>query len=194
VSLLVWRVIAVSLIASALCDALIALNFMFGRNSWHLAFVGGISAISMLTLGALSLSHAIEGRHEPDEDLREPPLEVDTAQDAGIINSLDALMGGQKPYLDPELTLSRLSRKLKIPAKNLSAAINRAKGENVSRYINRHRIECACEHIVNGVPITAAMLESGFNTKSNFNREFLRLKKTSPSHWLATRGVPSSNS
>ena len=31
------------------------------------------------------------------------------------------------------------------------------------------------------------MLESGFNTKSNFNREFLRLKGASPTQWLAAR-------
>jgi AraC-like DNA-binding protein len=29
------------------------------------------------------------------------------------------------------------------------------------------------------------MLESGFNTKSNFNREFLRVVGKSPSEWLA---------
>lgn len=190
VSLLVWRVIGMSLIASAFSDALIALNFLFGRNSWHLIFVGGISAISMLTLGALSLSRAIEGRHGAREDMREPSLEVVAAQDAAIIGSLDELMCGQKPYLDPELTLSRLSRKLKIPAKNLSAAINRSKSENLSRYINRHRIEHACKLIEGHEPITTAMLESGFNTKSNFNREFLRIKKINPSQWLESQKAP----
>jgi AraC-like DNA-binding protein len=29
------------------------------------------------------------------------------------------------------------------------------------------------------------MLNSGFNTKSNFNREFLRVMGASPSEWLA---------
>ncbi|MCK0097339.1 helix-turn-helix domain-containing protein [Yoonia sp. F2084L] len=32
--------------------------------------------------------------------------------------------------------------------------------------------------------ITNAMLSSGFNTKSNFNREFLRISGKSPSDWL----------
>ena len=32
--------------------------------------------------------------------------------------------------------------------------------------------------------MTDAMLDSGFNTKSNFNREFLRVKGESPSKWL----------
>jgi AraC-like DNA-binding protein len=43
----------------------------------------------------------------------------------------------------------------------------------------------ACALLEQGRTITAAMLESGFNTKSNFNREFLRLKEISPSAWIA---------
>ena len=35
--------------------------------------------------------------------------------------------------------------------------------------------------------MTEAMLASGFNTKSNFNREFLRVKGESPSKWLETQ-------
>jgi AraC-like DNA-binding protein len=31
------------------------------------------------------------------------------------------------------------------------------------------------------------MLSSGFNTKSNFNREFLRVAGVSPSEWLRAR-------
>jgi AraC-like DNA-binding protein len=61
---------------------------------------------------------------------------------------------------------------------------NRASGENVSRYVNRLRIENACRLMLQGQNVTAAMLDSGFNTKSNFNREFLRLKQESPSKWL----------
>jgi AraC-like DNA-binding protein len=80
--------------------------------------------------------------------------------------------------------LARLARKLIVPAKQLSAAINRTKGENVSRYINRQRIEEACRLLSTGQSITVAMLDSGFNTKSNFNREFLRVKGSNPSTWL----------
>ena len=188
--LLVWRVIAISLLASACSDALIALNFLFGRNTWNFAFVGGLQALSMLTLGALSLSHAIGSRRDVETDLTEPATEVDAAQDAALMARLDELMIRQKPYLDPDLTLSRLGRKLIAPAKNLSAAINRSKGENVSRYINRQRIEHACGLMLQGVSVTTAMLESGFNTKSNFNREFLRLKEASPSQWLEKQKPP----
>jgi AraC-like DNA-binding protein len=188
--LLVWRVIAVSLLASACSDALIALNFLFGRSNWHSVLFGGVSALSLLTLGALSLSHAIDGRRGADADSSAFATDVDEAQDLALMAKLDDLMARQRTYLDPDLTLSRLARKLIAPVKNLSAAINRSKGENVSRYVNRYRIEHACSLIRQGATVTTAMLESGFNTKSNFNREFLRLKKISPSQWLDTQAHP----
>ncbi|NHF73821.1 AraC family transcriptional regulator [Paracoccus xiamenensis] len=38
--------------------------------------------------------------------------------------------------------------------------------------------------LLQGQSVADAMLSSGFNTKSNFNREFLRVAGASPSDWL----------
>ena len=37
------------------------------------------------------------------------------------------------------------ARRLQVPVKDLSNAINQICGENVSRFVNRHRIAHACE-------------------------------------------------
>ena len=73
-------------------------------------------------------------------------------------------------FLDPDLTLSRLARRLRVPAKELSKAINQISGENVSGFINRRRIAHACALLKQGHSVTSAMFDSGFQTKSNFNR------------------------
>jgi AraC-like DNA-binding protein len=181
--LLAWRVLAVSLIASAACDVLIAYNMAVGEKGVLLWLPSLVSSLSLLSLGALSLSHAIESRRDDSvEDSITSP--EDAERDQTIIAKLDDYITKHKPYLDPDLTLARLSRKLLIPAKPLSSAINRVKGENLSRYINRQRIEETCRRLSEGQSVTAAMLDSGFNTKSNFNREFLRIKGVSPRRWL----------
>jgi AraC-like DNA-binding protein len=41
--------------------------------------------------------------------------------------------------------------------------------------------------MIAGQSMTEAMLGSGFNTKSNFNREFLRVTNHSPTDWTKTR-------
>ena len=102
-----------------------------------------ISSLSLLSLGVLSLTQAMESRRdmEPQETRASPE---DMSRDNAIIEKLEVYVAAQKPCLNPDLTLSRLSRRLVIPA----------------------------------------MLDSGFNTKSNFNREFLRIKGKPPSSWL----------
>jgi AraC-like DNA-binding protein len=179
-----WRIIALSLIASAFCDVLIAYGMAQGVQSVILWIPSVVSSLSLLSLGALSLSQAIESRRELET---EALSDVDASRDQAIIAALEQYLVQHKPYLDPDLTLARLARKLLIPAKHLSASINRSKNENVSRFINRHRIEHACNLMSAGKSVTVAMFDSGFNTKSNFNREFLRVKNKSPSKWLETQ-------
>jgi AraC-like DNA-binding protein len=103
---------------------------------------------------------------------------------------LNRLLAEEQLYLDPGLTLARLAKRLHVPAKRLSAAINQAAGENVSRFINGFRIRRACERLEAGDNVTTAMLESGFNAKSNFNREFLRVTGSTPSAWLSKNVEP----
>ena len=100
-----------------------------------------------------------------------------------MVARLNALLTEQEIYLDSDLTLGRLSRRLGIPVKQLSAAINRVTNGNVSRYINRFRIERACERLLAGESVAIAMDSSGFSTRSNFNREFRRVTGRSPSEW-----------
>ena len=185
-SLMAWRIVALALIASAGCDVLIAYGLAVGHTGVLGWIPSLVSSLSLLSLGALSLTNAMEARRESATEDAAPTPE-DLERDQAIVARLDEYVTSQKPYLDPDLTLARLSRKLVIPAKQLSAAINRVKGENVSRYVNRKRIEHACLLLEKGQSVTTAMLDSGFNTKSNFNREFLRVQGKSPRSWLDTR-------
>jgi AraC-like DNA-binding protein len=181
---LAWRIIALSLMASAACDVFIAYRLATGAKGAVFWLPSLVSSLSLLSLGALSLSHAMESRR--DDGGEENTISSEHVErDLKIISKLDDYVNTHKPYLDPDLTLARLSRKLLIPAKQLSTAINRIKAENLSRYINRQRIEEACRKLEYGQSVTAAMLDSGFNTKSNFNREFLRVTGVTPRHWKA---------
>ena len=182
-ALMAWRILALALIASAVCDVLIAYGMATGRFGLQMWVPSLVSSLTLLSLGVVSLSGSIESHREAETGAREPS-DQDTARDKAIIDQLDAYMLTHKPYLDPNLTLARLSRKLIVPAKPLSAAINRSKGVNVSKYINGLRIDAACKLLNSGKPVTTTIYDSGFNTKSNFNREFLRVTGNSPTDWL----------
>lgn len=181
-----WRTLALALFASAVCDVAITYSLAAGQTGVLQWLPSIVSSLSLLGLGVVSLAPAIESRREPDLEPQESASSMEDLQrDKAIITKLDEFVLKHRPHLDPDLTLARLARKLTLPAKQLSAAINRGKDENVSRYINRLRISQACQLMTEGKSVTTAMYESGFNTKSNFNREFFRVKGMSPRQWQA---------
>ncbi|WP_298860914.1 helix-turn-helix domain-containing protein [uncultured Sulfitobacter sp.] len=184
---LVWQIIGGALILSAASDGVIVLAQLLDMGHLQPWLISIFSSTTLIVVGALTLSGALSsGAVEVDETA--PPREADPA-DTQIMAQLEVLMEQARPYLNPDLTMSQLSRRLRVPVKQLSGAINRVTGENVSRYINAARIAVAQKSLLAGENVTTAMLGSGFNTKSNFNREFLRVSGESPSDWLASNKV-----
>ncbi|MEP0521699.1 MAG: AraC family transcriptional regulator [Hyphomicrobiales bacterium] len=180
----IWKAIGLLLIFSALSDVLIAVALGLGHIEWKSLIISLFTSFTLLGIGLLSLSRDAEGNVEDAPTAGELESARPTEKDTALIARLDALMEKNRPYLDPDLTLSRLARRLHVPIKQLSGAINLVRGENISRYVNGFRIRYACVGLTNGDTVTEAMLNSGFNTKSNFNREFARVMGQSPSMFL----------
>ncbi|MEO1249191.1 MAG: AraC family transcriptional regulator [Pseudomonadota bacterium] len=178
----IWLVIGAALVASAFSDVLIVAAQAAGAGHLQPWIVSLYSVGNLLLIGVCCLSDHLRADSEGEEG--------EAKQDTGQLNGqvwehVERYMAEHRPYLDPDLTLSKLARKTGIPAKTLSTTINRATQGNVSRFVNDARIEAAKQALLAGETVTSAMLTSGFNTKSNFNREFLRVTETSPSKWLA---------
>lgn len=182
---LIWCAIAVALILTAIGDGLIAVALAYDLGVLRPWILSIFSSLALLSIGLLAVSSDLIGEAEPAAPDAASPPTVDSAGDEALMQRLDKLVREDQLYLDSDLTLARLARRLHVPVKQLSAAINRRTGENVSRFINNFRIAHACERLRSGDNVTAAMLASGFNTKSNFNREFTRVTGMAPSAWKA---------
>lgn len=91
-------------------------------------------------------------------------------------------------FLDPELSAQRLARRLHVPVRRLSTAINESKGMNVSQYVNDLRLSHAAELLLssNG-SVATIMSQSGFLTRSNFYREFQRRYGQTPAAYRQNR-------
>ena len=185
----IWQAVGILLILSALSDILIALALWAGHVAWRSLIISIFTSFTLFGIGLLSLSRDAEGaaQEKPAPDTSETP--GPTEEDAALIARLEALMQAERLHLDPDLTLARLARRLHVPIKQLSVAINRMTGENVSRYVNGYRVQAACTVLQKGETVTEAMLASGFNTKSNFNREFSRVMGQTPSAFLRAEGA-----
>jgi len=112
------------------------------------------------------------------------PRPTDVRADTALIARLHELMTTTALYRDTGLDAPRLARRLGVPLRRVSEAINSQRSQNVSQFVNGYRVEEACRRLVaSEEPITTIMLEAGFETKSNFNREFRRVTGMSPSEW-----------
>lgn len=150
-------------------------------TSLTLLLIGGLAASR--SIGSSVAETTVGPARAADVDSGEAAAE--RQRDAAIMADLEQLLAAQKLYRDGDLTLARLARRLGLPAKRVSEAINRRTGENVSRYVNGYRVADACAAIEAGQSVTDAMLGSGFATKSNFNREFRRVTGRAPTEWAA---------
>lgn len=110
--------------------------------------------------------------------------EVDAKQ---YIGKLNHQMTSEKPYLDPNLTLPQLATDLEIPSNYLSQVINETFGLNFFDFINQYRVEEVKAKIVDpkfdSYSLLGIAFESGFNSKSAFNRIFKKSTGLTPSEY-----------
>lgn len=181
---------ALYIAAGALClsacfDLLVMLDFEWAQGENVAALVSNANLLGLLLIGLtawVAAGSKTEAVDEPSETVA-PSLEP-SPEDRDVMTRLEQCMSGQQIYRDENLNLSRLSRRMGVPSRQISSAINRASGMNVSQYVNQHRIREACRLLEEtDQSVTAVMFASGFQTKSNFNREFRRVTGLTPVAW-----------
>ncbi|MCG8707283.1 helix-turn-helix domain-containing protein [Brenneria sp. 4F2] len=171
-------------IFSGMADLAIALDLgvLGGRQAPGMIAIAHIATLIILTFLIVTRNPAAEKNGIKDKSGAEaPPV---SPQDQELANKLDQLIRDNNLYTDPNLTIQRLARRLGIPTRQLSEAINRVYGRNISQIVNGYRIDEARRLLSQtDLRITDIMLTCGFQTKSNFNREFLKSTGMSPSNW-----------
>ena len=181
---------AISLCLSALFDLAVLLDFKWGNEANTALIVGNANLFGLFMLGVTALVAARERPGQVPVSTTDPFSSL-AAQDRDVLDRIDHLLVDQKLSRDDNLTLSRLARRAGLPARQISGSVNRLAGKNVSQYINDFRIAEACRLLRDtDMSVTSAMFECGFQTKSNFNREFRRVTSLSPASWREQNRIP----
>lgn len=100
-------------------------------------------------------------------------------------DKLLVLMAEQQPWLEPELTLTELAKRLRITPGLLSKVINTGCGQNFNDFVNAYRVREAQRLLADPrfahYSLVGVALESGFNSRSTFNRVFKKVVGQAPS-------------
>lgn len=189
--------VAVMLVVTAFLDAIVSLDFLLGDGQQARTL---LTVASVLWLAVAGYAATVADKSRPDNEANttaedfapcSSPLPASTSigDDEATASRVDALMLEQHLYRDPDLTLERLARRAGIPGRQISGALNRIHGRNISQVVNEYRVSDAKRRLATtSDPVTAIMLEAGFGTKSNFNREFLRVTGMTPSSYRRASG------
>ncbi|MGW8123601.1 helix-turn-helix domain-containing protein [Roseivirga echinicomitans] len=96
-------------------------------------------------------------------------------------------MTTEQPYLDADLTLPKLAEDLGVSTHHLSQIINDVHGKNFFNFINAYRVEEVKRKIqdpaFDNYSLLGIAFDSGFNSKSAFNRVFKNTTGTTPSRF-----------
>ncbi|MFH7013569.1 helix-turn-helix domain-containing protein [Flavobacterium sp. FlaQc-52] len=109
-------------------------------------------------------------------------------------NKLLQLMSEEKPYLDTELNLIKLSDMLGLSGHQLSYIINNGFDENFFYFVNKFRVQKAKELLEkqdnDKFTILAVGYDAGFNSKTSFNTTFKKMTGETPSDYRKKHSKP----
>ncbi|WP_187432201.1 hypothetical protein ROLI_018850 [Roseobacter fucihabitans] len=156
-------------------DAVIAVDF--ARNQ-------GENVSRLLSFGSLALITLFAGAvfwvaKTPAHSAH--PGAPQTDDSAAILRQAEEFLTQSQLFTDPDLSLTRLARRLGVTDRALSSAVNRQTGTNVSQFINGFRVRQAAQLLRDTKdPVGIIGEASGFLTRSNFYTEFQRVYGQSP--------------
>lgn len=102
-----------------------------------------------------------------------------------VKSSLLRLFKEEEIYLEEDLTLYALAKKMGLTTHQLSEYLNTEEKKNFFRLVSEYRVEKAKSKISENPELTLMRIayDSGFNSKSNFNQAFKRIAGITPTEY-----------
>jgi AraC-like DNA-binding protein len=112
---------------------------------------------------------------------------VTDAELLSINKKLIEIMEKERPYLDPDLTLPELAKRIDVSRNHLSNVINQVHKVNFYQFINRYRVE-EVKRLMRDpenkhIKLLSLAYDAGFNSKASFNRIFKQMTNMTPSEY-----------
>lgn len=195
------RYLQVLIVIISSCVILFSTNY-FGQQAGYQLNLDFLDYhVTWLLLSAFIFTLAYYAIRQPEIFRLEPAAvyqnetslnEMDSAKDLSpVLERLTEILQNERPYLDPELSLEALARKVGCRKEILSKVINQGLNMNFYQLVNEYRIKAfeALAQDKSNAHLThlALAYEAGFRSKTTFYKAFKELKQSSPSAYLKNR-------
>lgn len=190
-------IITLSLICHTAISLLYTLDAIFHLMSYNTLQTIGFSIAStfVIVIGFFGLREGdlfASKRRDPQFEVMNNPTKDNSKRQSELtdeeelfIKEFINFMERDKPFLDPDLTLSKLAEKRSVSAEYLSHILNNRLNSNFYDLINRYRVDefkrLCKEPARRNHTIIAIAYDSGFNSKATFNRVFKNVTGFTPS-------------
>ena len=135
----------------------------------------------------ISFPTEIEKEIPNDSEIKYAATKMEGHELQQCCNKVGQFMKSNRPYLDSDLTLPKLAEDLNVSTHHLSQVINEMHDKNFFNFINKYRVEEVKRKIQDpkyqNYSLLGIAYESGFNSKSAFNRVFKNLTGITPSQF-----------
>ncbi len=156
------------------------LLFWLGYFLFFIGFTQCISAMAFFASGAywliILIMSGISIQKQSKGEKKSTIIKDQTEQTKDIITSLINLLENEKIYLESDITLEKLAKKLSVNRNILSHAINSNFNKNFNKLLNYYRVEEVKKLLNNpkytNTKISFIAYECGFNTLSSFYTAF----------------------
>jgi AraC-like DNA-binding protein len=127
-------------------------------------------------------------KSEPPERYLRSRLEPNEAR--YHLARIEEFMQSKKPWLQPRFSLDELSASLQLSPHLISQILNLELKKNFFEYVSQYRVEAFKRNLfiadLQHLSLLGVALESGFNSKSSFNRIFKQSTGLTPSQYKKT--------
>jgi AraC-like DNA-binding protein len=167
----------------------------FVNDASSIAHISATEAAQLAAQHEQYEKHEYEILHSQRHEQPLTPLPQPSSEDTALLKHFQDFMETQKPYLDSELTLQKLSEQVGIPTYRLSQMMNTHLHQNFFDVVNRYRVEEWKRQIIDApaqMTIQEVAFQVGFNSKSSFNAAFKKHTGQTPSEYRTEYRLASS--
>jgi len=162
-------------------------RFVFDRDLRDAYFLPTFVGLAIVTYW-IGFKGYLKARTETSGYSSKKNISEDNIHNPAWAEKITEVMESQKPYLDSELDLTKLSKLVNLNPKQVSHTINRSFSKNFYEYVNSYRVEAfkqlAAKSENKKLTLLGLAFDCGFKSKSTFNDVFKKTTGTTPSEYV----------